>query len=431
GTFFGAGASLLTAGLAAFAHLSRQARGARLRSGRGALASMALRNTARNPGRSILSVTLVAAATFVIVAAGVQRRPEGGESESPAGTGGYRLLAHGEVPLFEDILSREGQLDLGLKPETAQLLAGSQVLGLVELPGDDASCLNLFRVERPRVLGVPPEFVARGGFEFHASAAEVDNPWQLLEQPLPANDRGEAVVPAVADYETATWILKKGLGDDLDYEDEGGRVVHLRLVALLQSSIFQSDLLVAEEALKSHFPSVAGRSELLLALPPGVDPEVLASALERDLADFGFDVTTTAARLSGFKAVQNTYLSTFQTLGGLGLLLGTLGLAVVLLRNVLERRGELAVLRAFGFRRRRLVRWVLLENVFLLTLGLALGSLSAGVASWPYLSAAGSQIPWSGLALTLGAVFVAGTLACAAAAHRALAVHLIPALKGL
>jgi len=33
--------------------------------------------------------------------------------------------------------------------------------------------------------------------------------------------------------------------------------------------------------------------------------------------------------------VENTYLATFQALGGLGLLLGALGLAVVLLRSVL------------------------------------------------------------------------------------------------
>ena len=67
--------------------------------------------------------------------------------------------------------------------------------------------------------------------------------------------------------------------------------------------------------------------------------------------------------MAGLLAVQNTYLSTFQSLGGLGLLLGTFGLATVQLCNVLERRGELALLRAAGFRRRTLVELVLLESV--------------------------------------------------------------------
>ena len=51
-------------------------------------------------------------------------------------------------------------------------------------------------------------------------------------------------------------------------------------------------------------------------------------------------------RIAAFHRVENTYLSTFQSLGALGLLLGTAGLAAVLLRNVLERRRELALLRA-------------------------------------------------------------------------------------
>ena len=65
---------------------------------------------------------------------------------------------------------------------------------------------------------------------------------------------------------------------------------------------------------------------------------------------FGGDATSTAERLARFHRVENTYLSTFQTLGGLGLLLGTVGLATVLLRNVLERRRELALLAAVGYR---------------------------------------------------------------------------------
>ena len=70
---------------------------------------------------------------------------------------------------------------------------------------------------------------------------------------------------------------------------------------------------------------------------------------ERELAEFGVDAVGTAERLAAFHRVENTYLSTFQALGGLGLLLGTFGLAAVMFRNVLERRRELALLRAVGY----------------------------------------------------------------------------------
>ena len=75
----------------------------------------------------------------------------------------------------------------------------------------------------------------------------------------------------------------------------------------------------------------------------------MPATLESTLAEEGFDVVDAREQLAQFLAVQNTYLSTFQSLGALGLLLGTIGLAVVQLRSVLERRGELALMRAGGF----------------------------------------------------------------------------------
>ena len=82
-------------------------------------------------------------------------------------------------------------------------------------------------------------------------------------------------------------------------------------------------------------------------------------------------VESTRERLAAFHRVENTYLSTFQSLGALGLVLGTLGLLAVLLRNVLERRAELALLRAMGYRERTLAAMVVAEHVLLMACGLA------------------------------------------------------------
>ena len=103
----------------------------------------------------------------------------------------------------------------------------------------------------------------------------------------------------------------------------------------------------------------------------------MPATLESTLAEEGFDVVDAREQLAQFLAVQNTYLSTFQSLGALGLLLGTIGLAVVQLRSVLERRGELALMRAEGFRAGRLMRMVIWENAVLLVGGLAVGGVAA------------------------------------------------------
>ena len=124
--------------------------------------------------------------------------------------------------------------------------------------------------------------------------------------------------------------------------------------------------------------------------------------------------------------MEDTYLSTFQALGGFGLLLGTLGLGVALLRSLIERRGELATLRAFGFRRSRIAGMVVAENGFLLLLGVAVGTVSGLLAVAPRLD---GPSPWAPLLATILAVLAVGLLSCAAAVRSALKAPLLPVLK--
>jgi ABC-type antimicrobial peptide transport system permease subunit len=133
--------------------------------------------------------------------------------------------------------------------------------------------------------------------------------------------------------------------------------------------------------------------------------------------------------LNAFNAVQNTYLGAFQILGGLGLLLGSAGLGIVVLRNVLERRGELALLVAVGFRRRRLSRLLLNEHGALLGAGLALGSLAAALAVLPSLLTPGTEFPLISLGVTLVAVLGNGLVWVVLAIRVALRGNLLSALR--
>jgi putative ABC transport system permease protein len=414
---FATGACLLASGLAFVSLWVRRPRPARHLT----LGAMAARNGAASPGRSLLSVALVACACFVLVTVAANRRSGGGEG-APEGAGGFTLFAESDIPLVHDLDRPEGRLALGLPEESETVLQGTSVLACRLLPGDDASCLNLFRPERPRLLGVPRQ-IAERGFRFRRTIEETASPWSLL-----ARDLGPGVIPALADEASATWILKLGLGDELEMEDESGRPVRLRLVGLLEPSLFQSELLVSETNLLRYFPSRAGRSFFLLDAPPERTAEV-SRVLEEGLGRYGFDVSTTAERLAAYRAVENTYLSTFQALGGFGLLLGTLGLGIALLRGIVERRGELAALRAFGFRRRRIAWMVTAENAFLLLLGVLLGTLAGLLAVTPRLAAGGGSIPWAPLAGTLASVIAAGLLSSLAAVWSALGAPLLPVLK--
>jgi len=400
------------------------------------IGGLARRNLARHPARSSLSIGLVAAASFLIVATNVFRLDPASETGNRrTGSGGFALLAQSDQPIYPDLGSSAGREELGFSTADSGLLAPpTQVFSVRVRAGDDASCLNLYQATDPRILGVPEGLIDRGGFAWAATAAESpaerENPWLLLDRELPASADGVRPVPVVLDMNTAQYSLHlyRGVGETYEVTGADGKPLRLEVVGMLKNSIFQGDLIISEKEFLAHFPRLSGYRFFLVDASPA-DAAAVASVLDDRLEDYGFAARGAASRLAELMAVQNTYLSTFQALGGLGLVLGTLGLAAVQLRSVLERRGELALMQAVGFRRRRLGAMVLWEHALLLVSGLAVGTLSALVAVWPHLAGGAGAVPWAATAATLALVLAVGLAAGLVAVRAVLVAKLLPALR--
>jgi ABC-type antimicrobial peptide transport system permease subunit len=236
------------------------------------------------------------------------------------------------------------------------------------------------------------------------------------------------VIPVIADANSLAYVLHRKLGEEIVLNEETNHPLRLRFVAALSDSLFQSELLMSEKNFLRAFPEQEGYRFFLLDVAPEKTPSV-AALLESRLSDFGFDAGGAGERLAEFHRVENTYLSTFQTLGGLGTILGTLGLATVLLRNVLERRRELALLRAVGYNARHFAVMVVAENAFLLFCGLLTGVCSAVLAIAPAFYARGGRLPTASLAVLLAAVVITGLAASLVATVAALRSPLLPALR--
>ncbi|MFZ4628712.1 MAG: FtsX-like permease family protein [Blastocatellia bacterium] len=432
--FFGVGTLLLLILLLSWSrwlHYQEQGTG---RSGLGGhpMFALGLRNATRRPERSLLCVALIAAATFLLVSVEAFRR---GTPTSPenrqSGTGGFGLVAESQLPIVHHPDLPEGRAELGLE---SPILDGSRITRFRLRAGEDTSCLNLYQPRKPRLLGVPATFIQEGRFSFGASLAETEaeraNPWELLRRrPSPTREGEPPVVPVIADANSLAYVLHRKVGEELELIAGDGQPVRLRIVAALADSLFQGELLMAEEDLLRLFPAEVGYRWFAVDLPPAQLTPV-AAFLEDRLADYGFDAVSAAEKLARFHEVENTYLSTFQTLGGLGLLLGTVGLAIVLLRNVLERRAELALMQAVGYRQRHLSVQVLAENLLLLGVGLLIGCLSAAVAIGPALSQRGGHLLGSSLVLLLLAVLITGMLASLLALRALARSPLLAALRG-
>jgi hypothetical protein len=432
--FFGVGTLLLLILLLSWSRwLHRQERGEG-RSGFGdhPMFALGFRNATRRPPRSLLCVALIAAATFLLVSVEAFRRGAPASPENrQSGTGGFGLVAESQLPIVHHPDLPEGRAELDLE---SPLLAESRITRFRLRAGEDASCLNLYQPRKPRILGVPDTFIREGRFTFGATLAETEaeraNPWELLRRrPAPAREGEPPVAPVIADANSLAYVLHRKVGEELELIAGDGQPVRLRIVAALTDSLFQGELLMAEEDFLRLFPAEVGYRWFAVDLPPAEQTPV-AAFLEERLADYGFDAVSAAEKLARFHEVENTYLSTFQTLGGLGLLLGTVGLAIVLLRNVLERRSELALMRAVGYRQWHLSVQVFAENLLLLGGGLLIGCLSAAVAIGPALSQRGGRLLGASLVLLLLAVLLTGMLASLLALRALARSPLLASLRG-
>ena len=362
----------------------------------------ATKNAARQPGRSTTCIQTISLACCIIVAVGANRHDAPPETE-------YAFVAESSLPLHHSLNTPDGRFELGFSDAASELLSASDVIPFRVLPGEDVSCLNLYQPQKPQILGASGTLL-------------VKPPWQRLE----LSDLGEGKAPAIGDDNSLRWILHHNPDDDFRIQDEFGKPLLLDLETV-QGSLFQSQLIISESNFTKYFPSQSGYQFFLIKTPPELREET-AQILEKGLGDYGFDLTSASARLASYRAVENTYISTFQSLGGLGVLLGTFGLALVLFRNIIERRGELATLRAFGFSRRLLSRMLFLESCFLLTVGMLIGIVAGLVA---ILATHGHfpAFPWVSLTITLLFIFGFGIIANAVAVAVALRSPLLATLK--
>jgi putative ABC transport system permease protein len=359
--------------------------------------TLALLNATRRRGRSLGIVSSLAAGGFLVLAvSSMQSDVSANADKRWSGTGGFALYADATVPI--------------LNPEDLDKAApGTKAHGIRVFDGDDASCLNLNHAIRPRVLGVDEKQFAG----LNAFVEESDNElWKLLD-----SVRDDGTIPAlVGDSDTAMWTLKKKTGPDgdvLTYRDEAGRDVPVKLVGRLpmRLSVFQGTILVSAKNFTKLWPSQEGFRVFLIDSSSSSQTDAIEK-LQLAFDRFGLDVVPSTERLAMFHAVEGTYLSMFLVLGGIGLLLGASATGVVVLRNLLERRREIALLRALGFSSDAVFKLFAFEYGMLLVLGTIIGGIASIIAMLPAMTSSHSEGSplWR---LTVFAAVLGGALLCA------------------
>ena len=372
GAFFLIGFGVLIVGLAFFRRfLGKVGELESLTSG-----AMAKVNLSRRASRSLTVVGVLAAGVFLVLSVASFRK-NGGENwmEKESGAGGFAWWVETTSPVNRPA-DAKGEVSWFGLDEVVPFRVGA---------GDDVDCFNLTASDQPRLLGVDADLLEG---HFHTSEK-----WAAL--------KGDGV-PAFVDETTMMWVLKKKVGDELNYEDEWGNEYSVTIAGVVKDSIFQGSLIVDEGKLLEKYPSLGGYQ--LFLSPHEEDKETLQS----ETSDLGGKVTGTRDRLAAFHEVENTYIAIFNVLGGLGIILGSVGVGIVTARNLVERKAEFETMKVLGISKTLRAAIVKKEVRAMVIWGLGIGLISALIAVLPLL---GGTIGLLDLAWMFGLVLMMALVA--------------------
>jgi ABC-type antimicrobial peptide transport system permease subunit len=408
GAFFLAGFSFLVAGLALFsvAGASRSSPSPERPAPPLTLAHLARLNIARRPTRSLVVVGSLAAGLFLVVSVTAFQKHGGGDwRERSSGSGGFAFWIETTTAVHRSSATDSTADILKLGDQRAKL---GDILPFRVGTGDDASCFNLNSVARPRLLATDTSALEqRGSFTIKSTAPGIEPSWKSL--------RAGDTLRAFIDETTLIWVLKKKPGDRIDYTDEQGNTFQLEIAGTLTASVFQGSFIVDEQRYLERFPSTGGY-QLFLAETTN-DLTENRNILQSALTDLGATVTTTSERLAAFNRVENTYISIFNVLGGLGVILGAAGLGIVTARNLAERQNEFTQLHQIGISRKIIRSLIIRETRQFILWAIAIGLLSALISVLPALPATSLLTTLSWIT-TLAILFLLTATSCAWIAYR-------------
>jgi putative ABC transport system permease protein len=174
----------------------------------------------------------------------------------------------------------------------------------------------------------------------------------------------------------------------------------------------------------------------LFKLSDGVDAGKTADHLESAFLENGMQAAVTKEQLKEGNRISYIINSLLTGFMGLGLVVGIAALGVISTRAVVERRHEIGILRAIGFRRSSVQAAFLLESSIVASLGIIIGSVLALALSYQVLNDMKDtmenlefQMPWMELAVIAGVAWVASMLMTVIPAWQASKIYPAEALR--
>jgi putative ABC transport system permease protein len=194
-------------------------------------------------------------------------------------------------------------------------------------------------------------------------------------------------------------------------------------------------IMVQRDTLIEAFPESSGQ-QFFLALDGSSDSEEFAKVLESALLQAS--VESLQEILDEQARAATTFMLVFQGFMGLGLIVGIAALAVVAFRSVVERRQQIGMLRAIGYKRRMVAASFVFESGFTALAGILMGLVLGLSLAWVLFTSGavgeetkgnGFVVPWLQLLAITGGAFAVSIVMTIIPARQASGIPVAEALR--
>ena len=223
-------------------------------------------------------------------------------------------------------------------------------------------------------------------------------------------------------------------------DKQTGRKTRLTIVGVLADSapFEMSGLSASQSTLAAAFPGRADPTIHYFTVAPGIDAGQAAKRLEAAFVSNGLEADSIQKVVDESVAANRTFNRLIQGFMALGLVVGVAALGVISARAVVERRQQIGVMRAIGYRRTMIQLVFLLESSFVALTAIVVGTGLGLLLGWNIIDDSRKQpswanlqmvVPWADLVLIFVVVYAVALLATLAPAIRASRVPPAEALR--
>ena len=170
------------------------------------------------------------------------------------------------------------------------------------------------------------------------------------------------------------------LGDTLALQSIDGRFYNKTVIGFTEQFGISAVFMYEDDAAEEF--GVTEKTIHLMSLKDVDDMDDFANGLRRSMLKYGFYTVIIEEIVGDILKAQNAFFDLFNAFLSLGLVIGIVGLGIVTLRSVYERRHEIGMMRAIGFKRKQVVVSFLGESAFIAGSGLVIGTVLGIVVGW-------------------------------------------------